>query len=317
MSDDTGDMPGAEIAPADATEDQPIEQQLIPFMGDELAAAMTAGGVIYVTFPGICTALGLSVEGQLQRIRRTDALRSALRRIPLATRGGVQRINCLRIDKLALWLAGVETARVKPTYHAKIAAYQDELAPLATQVFMRVLGVQPAPESQPPAVVSAAQVAEIAAQIEALTGVVAFLREHLDAQLAALSTATSEQISAVSLRLDDALALLEALGERQEALGERQDTTDTQLARIDERTQRLTPAHARSIQEQINHMVQDTKRLTQPLTYFIVYGRLKQRFRTSTYREIADEQYPAVMDYLQEELRRALAGEGPAQGSLF
>jgi hypothetical protein len=303
-------MPGAEIAPADATEDQPIEQQLIQFMGDELAAAMTAGGVIYVTFPGICTALGLSVEGQLQRIRRTDALRSALRRIPLATRGGVQRINCLRIDKLALWLAGVETARVKPTYHAKIAAYQDELAPLATQVFMRVLGVQPVPESQQPAVVSAAQVAEIAAQIETLTGVVAFLREHLDAQLAAISAATNEQIGALSVRLDDAVTLLEALGERQA-------DTAGQVARIDERTQRLTPAHARALQEQINRMVYDTRHLAQPLTYAIIYGRLKQRFRASTYREIADEQYPAVMAYLQDELRRALAGEGPAQKSLF
>lgn len=64
-------------------------------------------------------------------------------------------------------------------------------------------------------------------------------------------------------------------------------------------------------------MVQDTRHLAQPLTYFIVYGRLKQRFRASTYREIADEQYPAVIAYLQDELRRALAGEGPAQGSLF
>lgn len=292
-------------------QEQAIEQRPVPFLGDDLAAARTAAGAIYVTLPGMCRALGLDLRGQIRRIERTPALAKGLRVIPLETRGGVQPVNCLRVDRVALWLGGMETSRIKPAYRAKIEAYQDELAPVAMQVFMRSLGVQPAPETaQPPAIVSAAQVAEIAAQIETLTGVVAFLREHLDAQLAAISAATSEQIGAVSLRLDDAVALLEAMGEHQAH-------ADTQIARIDERTQRLTPAHARSIQEQVDRLVRETRSLAQPFTYAIVYGRLKHHFRASSYREIADEQYPAVMAYLQDELRRALAGEGPAQGSLF
>lgn len=303
MADEQDEQPRNEIAIAS---EQALEQRPVPFMGDELAAARTAEGAIYLTLPGICRALGLNAQAQLRRVTRTPTLRRALRIIPLATRGGVQPVNCLRVDKVALWLGGVETLSVKPAYRAKIEAYQDELAPVAMQVFMRVLGVQPASETQPPTAVSAAQVAEIAAQLDTLVGIVTFLREHLDAQLAA----TSEQIGALSLRLEDALALLEALGERQA-------DTASQVARIDERTARLTPAHARAIQEQVDRMARETKRLEQPLTYAVIYGRLKHRFRASSYREIADEQYPAVMSYLADELRRALAGEGPEQVSLF
>jgi hypothetical protein len=300
---DASDEQAQEIA---TLQEQAIEQRQIPFMGDDLAAARTAAGAIYITLPGMCRALGLDLRAQIRRVERTSALAKGLRVIPLDTRGGVQSVNCLRVDRVALWLAGVQTKQIKPQFRAKIEAYQDELASVAMQVFMRMLGVQPAPKAQPPDIVSAAQVAEIAAQLDTLLGVVTFLREHLDAQLAA----TSEQIGALSLRLDDAVTLLEALGERQAV-------TDSQLARIDERTQRLTPAHARAIQEQVDRPAHETERLAQPLTYAIIYGRLKHRFRAGSYREIADEQYDAVMGYLQDELRRALAGEAPGQASLF
>lgn len=37
-----------------------IEQQSVPFLGDALAAAMTAGGAIYITLQGVCWTLGHS-----------------------------------------------------------------------------------------------------------------------------------------------------------------------------------------------------------------------------------------------------------------
>ena len=43
-----------------------VEQQPASFMGDDLAAAMTAAGAIYVTIPGMCRALGLDIRGQSQ-----------------------------------------------------------------------------------------------------------------------------------------------------------------------------------------------------------------------------------------------------------
>jgi len=247
--------------------EQAIEQKPIPFLGDELAAALTAGGSIYITLPGICRALALNTQAQLRRILRTPTLAKGLRVIPLDTRGGTQPINCLRLDKVALWLAGLEPTRVKPDYRAKIEAYQEELAPVAMQVFLRVMGAQASalvPTSPDP------QVAVLAEQIDTLTDVVTFLREHMEALLA-----SSGQ---VSVRLDQAISLLESLAARQEA-------TETQLAHVDARTQRLTPAHTRAAQEMVDRMVRETKRLSTPLTYLIIYGRLKHRFRVGSYKE--------------------------------
>jgi hypothetical protein len=58
MADDEEQEQG-ESESVEAPEEQAVEQQVVPFMGDELAAAMTAGGNIYITLPGMCSALGL------------------------------------------------------------------------------------------------------------------------------------------------------------------------------------------------------------------------------------------------------------------
>ncbi len=163
----------------DISEEQVIEQQIVPFMGDDLAAALAPGGNIYVTLPGMCTALGLNTRGQLQRIQRTRTLSKGLRHIPIQTKGGFQHLNCLRIDLIALWLAGVQPGSIKNEIRVKIEAYQDELAPVATQVFMRVMGLQireviPTTDSQ---------VLALANRVDALTEITALVREYLETLL--------------------------------------------------------------------------------------------------------------------------------------
>ncbi|MGH2515421.1 MAG: hypothetical protein ACRDHP_07175, partial [Ktedonobacterales bacterium] len=131
------------------------------------------------------------------------------------------------------------------------------------------------------------------------------LREHL----AALLTLPG-QVQVITEQVGHVAAVVEALAERQ-------DTTETQVARIGARTQRLTPAHARTVQEMVDRTVRETKRLPVPLTYAMIYGRIKHRFRAGSYREVPDEQFEEVMAYLHEELRRATSGEAAEQGNLF
>lgn len=184
-----------------------VEQRPIPFMGDELAAALTSGGNIYITLPGIARALGLNTQAQLRRILRTPTLARGLQIIPLETPGGTQTVNCLRVDKVALWLAGIETSRVKPEFRAKIEAYQEELAPVAMQVFMRVMGL---PSAASPPAAPDPQVAAIAGQVESLGAVASLLREQLSSLLA-----LPAQVDDLSQQLSQAVALLESLaGER-------------------------------------------------------------------------------------------------------
>jgi hypothetical protein len=298
---DALDMQENGEADADIPEEQAVEQQIVPFLGDDLAAAMTAAGMIYITLPGMCKALGLHIKGQTQRIKRTKALAKGLRRIVLATRGGSQRANCLRVDKVALWLGGVQTSTMKNAeFRGKIEAYQEELAPVATQVFMRVVGIRTAqviPSTDP-------RVLALAEQIDTLIDVATFLREHMEAIL--------EATGHVSMQLEQAVHLLEALASRQ-------DVTEAQVARIDERTKKLTPAHEREVQAWVERIVRETeKRFPQtPLAYASLYGRIKTRFRVGSYKEIPDERFDQLITYLREELKKVTGGQLPEQGSLF
>jgi hypothetical protein len=302
--EDRHDTPA--LAATDIPQEQAVEQRPVPFLDDELAAALTPGGSIYVTLPGICTALGLNRQAQLRRILRTPSLNRSLRIIPLQTRGGVQRVNCLRVDKVALWLAGVETNSVNPRFRDKIEAYQEELAPVAMRVFLRVMDVPDAPQVTSARDMQAAgQVAQLVEQIDAMSGAVSLMREHLAALLA-----LPGQVQDLSEQMSQAVTMLESLAARQE-------TTEAQLAQVDERTQRLTPAHTRAVQEMVDRMVRETRRLPTPLTYAIIYGRLKHRFRVGSYKEVNDSRFDEVMACLLEELNRATAGEAPEQGSLF
>lgn len=287
----------------DIPEEQASQQALIPLLDDELTAAMTTAGNIFVSVPGICKALGLNARPQLLRLQRTPTLLKGLRRIPLETRGGLQRTYCLRVDRVALWLAGMETTRIKDeTLRAKIEYYQDELVPVATEVFMRVVGLAPAhlmPTHDP-------GILALAEQIDTLTDVAHFLREHMQGVL--------EAQGQVSLQLEKAVQLLEALTSRQES-------TETRLAKIDERTRRLTPTHVRQVQVQVEQlaqaMVQRQSHLSLAQAHALIYGRLKTNFQVGSYKETPDERFEEIMRFLRDELQQVLGGRLPEQSELF
>lgn len=138
-----------------------------------------------------------------------------------------------------------------------------------------------------------------------MAGTLNLLREHLLGLLT-----LPGQVEGLSLQVGQAIAMLDALAERQE-------TTETQVAQIDARTQRLTPAHARAVQEMVDRMVHETAHQPAPMVHYVIYGRLKRRFRVSTYKEIADDRFAEVTHFLQEMLRQATGGAAPEQGSLF
>jgi hypothetical protein len=165
-------------------EEQAIDQRIVPFEGDDLAAAMSQSGSIYVSLPGICRALGISrSQHQVQRIARTRSLAKGLRRIPLKTAGGTQKVNCLRIDRVALWLAGIETDRIDAKYRAKIETYQDDLADVATALFLQHINA-PVPIEQDDR-------ATLRLLIDHLTALVA-MPEQLDQVITLLSRLTEQ-----------------------------------------------------------------------------------------------------------------------------
>lgn len=298
----------------------PIDQDTVPFYGHDLIAVTLPDGGIAAVLRWLCDGLHLNMQSQLRVIRGRTALADGLVSVQVMTEGGPQTMAALTLDVLPGWLFAVDERRVKAEAQADVVLFQRECVRALATYFenkQRKLPALAAPQAAVPTDPQIAdQIAQIRGQIDSLYGVANLLQEHL-VGLLALPSQVAELGGELSEQIWHALGMLEELAARQDTLDERQDTAETHIARIDERTQHLTPAHARTVQDEINGMVQDTKHLAQPLTYTIIYGRLKHHWRVSTYKEIADKQYGAVMAYLQDELRRALAGEGPAQGSLF
>lgn len=65
------------------------------------------------------------------------------------------------------------------------------------------------------------------------------------------------------------------------------------------------------------YIVGQAERQGTPLTYSIIYGRLKHKFRVGSYSEAPDERFDEIMVYLKDELRKAFGGDLPEQGSLL
>lgn len=187
-------------------------------------------------------------------------------------------------------------------FRIKIETYQEELTPAATQVFMRVLGLRTRdiiPSSDP-------QIIALADQVDTLTEITTLVREHMETLL--------EAQGRTSMQLEQAVHLLEALTNRQ-------DVTENQVAKIDERTKRLTTTHGKDVQEIVDFIAtaleKQSPNITPQLAHSIIYGRLKKRFRARSYIEIPDERFDEVMAYLRQEYRKITGGDLPAQGNLF
>jgi hypothetical protein len=279
----------------------PIEQDTITFYGHELVAVRLEDGRIAAVLRWLCDSLQLDPQAQLRRVERKTALADGLVRVRVETAGGHQTMPALTLDVLPGYLFTIDESRVRVDARPDVIVFQRECARVLAEHFAR----KHRPALPTPGTLTDPTAAAIIEQIDELSGVVTLLREHL----AALQTLPG-QVQALTEQVGHVAAVVEALAERQ-------GTTETQVAKIDERTQRMTPAHARAVQEQVDRIVRETRHLPMPLTYATIYGRLKHRFRAGSYREVPDEQYEAVLAFLQGELARATSGKAPQQGGLF
>jgi hypothetical protein len=269
-----------------------IDQRVIPFEGDDLAAALTGNGSIYLSIPGITRALGLDHRSQLKRMQRTPVLSRGMRQVELHTPKGMRLTNCLRLDKVALWLGGIETSRMdNRTAAAKIERYQEDLAPAATAVFLQTFG---APDE-----IKSVQDTALVVMPETAQGVELFLEEHIRMLLDEhLLPQLHRRFDHQEVKLDQIITLLVDLVGGQTALLARQSATEAEVARLDERTQGLSPQHKRLIKDRIDRLVSSSKHEAVPLTYVVIYGKLKHQFRVAKYDEIADGRFDEVMAFL-------------------
>jgi hypothetical protein len=103
-----------------------IKQYMISFDGDELLVAEEPSGR-YISMPSLCAALGLNVSGQTQRLQRLPDLTEKLKRLPLQTTGGQQRIWCLQSTAINAWLAGLRIGKTSRVSSEKIQRYRTHI----------------------------------------------------------------------------------------------------------------------------------------------------------------------------------------------
>ena len=111
-------------------------QKSVEFYGDDLIAIQEVeNGAIFVPLNRLCENLGIARNRQVQRIREHPVLSHGYQALEVETGGGKQVTQCLRLDLIPLWLAGINANRVAPTVQAKLIQYQAEAATVLWQAF--------------------------------------------------------------------------------------------------------------------------------------------------------------------------------------
>jgi len=297
-----------------------LDERHIDFYGDQVSAVLIeehGQRQVYIPIRPIATYLGLDWSAQSRRLRRTQVLAEVTRSVAMTATeaGGERSFVCLPLDYLAGWLFGIDPTRVNPALKDKVLRYQRECYRVLAQAFQAEAWAV----LNPTALTHDPRVTALAGQIDLVRAELTFLREHLSAILLA-----EDRIEDVAGRLEQATTLLEHLvGRQTQQAIQLEDTADlaaglaVAVAKIDERTAGLTPAHCRAVQDQVTYIVEETARQRKPVSYSQVYGRLKHQFGVGSYTEIADEQFERVRAYLRAEFQRITGSTVPQQDPLF
>lgn len=125
----------------------------VPFHGHELTAIVTAEAEMVPLRP-LCATLGLHEEPQRKKINsRKDIYGAAILAAP--TGGGIQKMFSIPRSRLAMWLASINPAKVKPELRSMLELYQREAADVLDRYFRKgeaipARTVQPPPDPEPP-----------------------------------------------------------------------------------------------------------------------------------------------------------------------
>ena len=344
QTEDGEQLPQPVLGEAEATTERalvPVQVSQIDFYGDGLTVVLVeidGERQVLVPLRQFCQYLGVDWASQYQRTKRDEILAREMMSVVITTtlmpvRGQRQSYSalCLPLDLLPGWLFTISPSRVKPEYRERVQRYRGLCYRALWRAFQRgeLFPVEELTSVEASASTIAGshdlRVVALSEQIETLSAIVALMQGHKAALLAegsAMEVVAANQqelmtqTTMISSQLDYMVTLLEGL------LG-RQETSETVVARIDERTAHLTPQHAQYVREMVDRIVQEIDRRSpgRPLTYAQVYaqvyGRLKRHFRVAKYDQVSDERFEEVKTWLQEEWRRVRGGTLPEQEGLF
>lgn len=245
----------------------PADTRAVDFYGDELRVFILEGEA-YVPLRPICDYLGVSWNGQRERVHRDPVLSEVTRfaRVTRANLGGRPELLCLPLRYLNGWLFGISSSRVREELREKLIQYQRECYDALARAFQDT-SVSPASPL--------AQIRDMALAI---------------ATMAEQQMLLEGRVTTTETRLDKAAVVVgdlsKRLGRLESRLAPGSYITDEQAAEISQRVKAL----AGRLQEQ-----------TPGKNYYqSIFGELYRRFNVSGYKLIRQNQYAEVIAFLEE-----------------
>ena len=269
-----------------------LPHRVISFHGDQLIAVQQPNGTVFVHFPRVCENLGLSRPTQVRKVSAHAVLSKGLLTLPIETEGGTQQVQCLRVDLLPLWMAGLHASRVKEHLREKLERYQAEAAQVLWNAFRDRIVVEETaivPIEDDPSIQQLQRIAEMGRAIM-----------HMAEQQIELQ----RQQAALTARMDSAARVIRGYDGRIGTVEEHLATVDVRVGLLEAR---LRPA-ATIDEEQAAEISNRVKALAQALTaqdssknhYQGIFAELYRRFGVSSYKLIRQEQFAAVLQFLSE-----------------
>ncbi len=282
-------------------------QKIVPFHGDDLLAIrVEESGAIYLPVSRVCANLGIVTQRQAQRLREHPVLSAGLLTLPVEA-SGIQEMLCIRLDLVPLWLAGVNANRVAPEVREKLIRYQTEAAAVLWAAFRA--DILPASELAPmPGEPSGAMLAyEIGTAIQHLARQQIELERRLGTRIATTEHGLHTRIDHMARWANDFKQLI-------------QGEMGTLEERVFNLESRLAPDAVVS-EEQAAEIALAVKNVGQALSargartgYAQVYGEMYRRYGISSYKNLPQHQYGAVLEWLRNWYAEVIADGGAGAG---
>ncbi len=256
-------------------------QKTVLFYGDELIAIQEIdSGAIFVPLNRLCDNLGIARNRQVQRIRDHPVLSRGYTTLDVETGGGHQESQCLRLDLIPLWLAGINANRVASSVQAKLVQYQAEAAQVLWAAFRP--DILPADDLAlaPGGTSGAALAYEIATAIQHLARQQMEMEQRLGGRIDQMARWARDFSQTVDHRLasvDHRLGTLELQVSPQAMISEQQ-AAEIALA-----------------VKNVGHALADKGTRA---GYGQVYGEMYRRFGISSYKNLPQEKFTEVLQWL-------------------
>lgn len=247
-----------------------VEQKEVVFYDDGIVAVRVADGTVYVPIRPICSLLGVDWAGQRRRINRDAVLSEVMRSVDVTSTEGTRivtrRMLCLPLEYLNGFLFGINADRVKSELKEQVIRYQRECYKVLADAFIDSPVSDDWMQSNPEAIAALQQIRENAL---------------------AVANLAEEQIRMMR-RLDKAAIVIGQYGKRitalEQKLAPREAITDEQAADISAKVMAIA-TEMTELDPSKNH-------------YQSIFRELHRRFRVTSYKNIRQGQYQAVLDFL-------------------